>query len=458
MLPQRRRTLGPDSDIVAARGDTGSWIIATAAFLLVSLRQTYVIPGIPLGLGPGRFVLFACAGWFIFTRLTGHRSGYRLGAAGPVVAVFFTATLTAYGIGMTRASVPVRPADTDLVVEIMLVLTAYFFFTAVHDHAGLRRIVKALVAGAVVSAVFAIVAHFTGSELAAVLKPPGLVEKGEILNTDLFRGDVVRPQGSADHPLELAAVLAMIFPLAVGLTYSLRAGGQRWRPWAVAAAIVLGGVAVSVSRSALAGLFATFVFMALYWPIRRTLLMFASGVVLAALVFAVNPPLFKAYSVTLGMGWADPSAQYRVAAARYIMSHFSLFGSYAAGAGTSGFVIFDNQYLHHLSGAGIVGLVSYVVLLATAFLLAFRAYRYTRTLPGSSGAAADLYLGLAASFVTFACINVFLDVGGFVQIWTTMWLLIATAAVAFRISREQVTYLVRPPPPARADPVGGHLP
>jgi hypothetical protein len=32
--------------------------------------------------------------------------------------------------------------------------------------------------------------------------------------------------------------------------------------------------------------------------------------------------------------------------------------------------------------------------------------------------------------------NVVLDVGGFVQIWTTMWLLIATSAVAYRLSRR----------------------
>jgi hypothetical protein len=406
--------------------------------MLTALRQTYVLPAIPLSLGPGRFLLFAGAGLFIIIRLGGQKSGYRLGVLGRVLAVYFMSTLMAYGIGMTRESIPVRQADTDLVVEIMLILAVIFYFSVVHSYIGLRRVIKGLVAGSVVSAIFAIIAHITGVELATVLRPPGLIEKGTLLNSGLFRVDVVRPQGSADHPLELAAVLTIMFPLAVGLTYSMRAGRERWRLWAVATLIILIGVAVSVSRSALIGLFAACVFMALHWPIRRTLAMFGGILGLAMLVFAIKPPLLKAYSSTLGLGWRDPSAQYRAAAAQYILSHVSVFGSFAQGAGTSGYITFDNQYLHRLSEAGIFGLLAYIMLLGTSLVLAFRVFANARNrtnceLPAAS---AHLFLGLAASFIAYAVMSIVLDVGGFVQIWTTLWLLLATSAVAFRISRR----------------------
>jgi hypothetical protein len=440
MLKAHGRAPESFSDFVTAppRSEMDSWVIASAAFLLIALRQTYVLPGIPLGLGPGRFLLFVAAGWFIYSCVVGQKSLYRLGAVAGAAAVYFVSTLLAYGMGMTQEAIPVRQADTYLVVEIMLVLSVFYYVNVVHSYIALGRVIKGLVAGGVVSAVFAIVASASGVELAPVLRPPGLVEKGVFLTTDVFRVYVVRPQGSADHPLELAAVLTIMFPLAVGLTYSLRAGGQRWRLWAMATFIILVGVAVSVSRSALIALFVACVFMALFWPIRRTLAMVGGALGLAAVGFAVRPSLFEAYSSLFGLGFDDASSQNRVAAAQYIATKVSVFGSFARGAGTSGHVIFDDQYLHRLAETGLFGLFAYMMLLGTALVLAIRAFfnARKRTNPDLPAASAQLFLGLAASFIAYAVMNITLDVGGFVQIWTTMWLLLGSAAVAFRISRK----------------------
>jgi hypothetical protein len=417
------------------RDEVGSWVIASAAFMLIAFRQTYVVPALPLSLSPARLLLFGGACVFVIACLAGRKARYRVGVLGPVLLIYFMSTLTAYGIGMTQESIPIKTVDYYLVAEILLILAVIYYFNVVHSYTGLSRIIKALVAGGVVSAVFAILAHGTGADLAAVLRPPGLVEREAILNHDLVRGEVVRPQGSAGHPLEFAAVLTIIFPLAVGLTYSLRAECKRWLPWAMASVIIVIGVAVSVSRSALIGLFAAFVVMALFWPIRRTLLMIAGVLCLAVLVFLVNPPLFEAYSSTLGMGTDDPSAQFRLAAARYILSHFTLFGSFGQGGGTDNYV-FDDQYLYRLSETGMFGLLAYVLLLGTSLVLAIRAFLNVRhrKVSGVPAASAHLFLGLTASLTAYAVMNIVLDVGGFVQIWTTMWLLVATSAVAYRIS------------------------
>jgi O-antigen ligase len=354
-----------------------------------------------------------------------------------VLVIYVVATMLAYGTAMTSESIPIRTADYYLIVEIMLVLSVFFYLDVIHDYVALARVVKALVAGGLVSAVFAVLAHLTGVELATVLRPPGLVEKGTILNRVLLRGEVVRSQGSAGHPLELAAILTIILPIAVGLTYSLRENGKRWLPWAVATLVILVGVAVSVSRSALIGVLAAFVVMAFFWPIRRTIGMLVGAIGFATLLFAFNPPLFNAYASTLGLGTSDPSAQYRVVAARYILSRMSMFGSYGEAPGATGY-IFDDQYLYRLSQGGIVGLFAYVVLLAATLTLALRAYTNARKRmnPALPIGSAQLFLGLAASLTAYAVMNVVLDVGGFVQIWTTMWLLIATSAVAYRLSRR----------------------
>lgn len=432
------RLLDGPSDTAGARGsEVGSWVIASAAFLLVAFRQTYVIPALPLSLSPARLLLFGGAALFIIACLLGHQSKYRLGVMAPVLAIYVISTATAYGIGMTREAIPIKTVDYYFVVEIMLVLSVLFYFNVIHSYVGLRRVIKGLVAGAFVSAVFAILAHTTGVELARVLRPPGLIEKGAILTGELVRGDVVRPQGSADHPLELAAVLTITFPLAVGLAYSLRAAGERWRAWAAVAAVILVGVAVSVSRSALIGLLAAYIVMATFWPIRRTLAVLGAGAGLATLVFVANPALFQAYSSTVGLGRADPSAQYRLAAARYILSHFSMFGSFGQGGGADNYV-FDDQYLYRLAETGVAGLLAYLILLGTTFALALRAFLNARDeantqLPTGSS---QLLLGLVASLAAYATMNVVLDVGGFAQIWTTMWILVATSAVAWRISRK----------------------
>jgi hypothetical protein len=417
--------------------ETGSWVIACAAFLLIAFRQTYVIPGLPLALSPARFLLFAGATMFIAAAVVRRRSGYHFGVLGPVVAIYLVSTLMAYGIGMTSESIPVRTADYYVVVEILLICSVVFYFNVVRSFGELSRIVKALIAGAVVSAMFAIVAHMTGSDLAAMMHPPGLVEKDAILNRDLVRGDVVRPQGSAGHPLELAALLTIIFPLGVGLTYSLRASGKRWWPWAAASLAILIGVVVSVSRAALIGLLAALVVMALFWPIRRTLGMLGGVAGLAAIVFVANPPLFDAYSSTMVLGMGDPSAQYRLGAAQYILSNFTMFGAFGRGGGSDNY-IFDDQYLYRLSETGAFGLLAYVVLVGLALVLALRAFIDARKglNPELPKASVHLFLGLLASLTAYAVMNIVLDVGGFVQIWTTMWLLVATSAVAFRLSRR----------------------
>jgi len=439
VLPANGRSLHalPDLETAPPSGEIGSWIIASAAFMLVAMRQTYVLPALPLSLSPARFLLFLGAGLFILARLLGQRSGYRLGVLGPILATYLLSTLMAYGIGMTRESTPIRNTDYRIIVEIMLIVAVIFCFNVVHSYVGLRRVIKGLVAGGAVSAIFAILANITGLDLATYMRLPGLVERGTILYRDLLRGDVVRSQGSASHPLELAAVLTMLFPLAVGLTHSLRAGGDRWRLWAVATLTIFAGIAVSVSRSALIGLFAAFALMALYWPIRRTLAMLGGILGLAMLVFVVNRSLFEAYSSTLGLGRGDASAQYRVAAAQYILSNFSIFGMFGQAGGPSD-LIFDNQYLFRLADTGIFGLLAYVLLVGTALVLALRAFMNTRNQKNSElpAASAHLFLGLAASFTAYAVMNIVLDAGGFVQIWTTMWLLLATSAVAFRISQR----------------------
>ena len=229
----------------------------------------------------------------------------------------------------------------------------------------------------------------------------------------------------------------MLFPLAVGLTYSLRAGRDRWRLWAVATLTIFAGIAVSVSRSALIGLFAAFALMALYWPIRRTLAMLGGVLGLATLVFVVNRSLFEAYSSTLGLGWGDASAQYRVTAAhtycqtsRYLECMDKPVDQVILSSITS--IYFDWQTREYLD----CSLIScyWEQHWSRVSRLHERAKPEDLELPAAS---AHLFLGLAASFTAYAVMNAVLDAGGLTANLdndvVVTWPLFA---VAFRISRR----------------------
>src|SRR6476646_275673 len=132
--------------------EIGSWVLASAAFMLIAFRQSYILPFVPLGLSPARFVLLAAAFLFILTRLAGQHSEYRIGVLGPILTVYLLSTLIAYGAAMMRPSVPLDNVDAGLIREMLLVSVVFFFFSVVHTYAGLERVIKGLVAGGVVSA------------------------------------------------------------------------------------------------------------------------------------------------------------------------------------------------------------------------------------------------------------------------------------------------------------------
>jgi hypothetical protein len=439
-----KMTTGPTGSTVdvltpvdrSPRTEVGSWVLAVAAFLLIALRQTDLLPLVPLGLSPARFILIAGAALWVLTRLMGQRSGYRVPALGPILTIYALSLIVAYGAQMTR---PAQAPNTDPVfaAQVLLVLIVPFFLSVIHGYDGLLRVVKGLIAGGVVSATLALLTSLTGNADGIQLRIPGLVDGAGIPFTvdDVFRGGMIRAQGSASHPLELACVLTVIFPLALAVTLSLRAEGKRWWPWAAASAVIVGGVAVTLSRSGAVGLVVGLAVMACYWPIRRTLTVFAvsGGLVAAAVLLQV--PFISKYVTIFS---ADSSVAQRAAVTSALPFDITPFGMYARAAGGSssgaGVPTLDDQYLKALSETGVFGLLAYLLLVGMALVLAFRAFRNARNSPAGRRHA-QLFVGIAAAFSAYAVVSIFLDMAGFLQVWTLMWVLIALSAVAYRISR-----------------------
>ena len=78
----------------------------------------------------------------------------------------------------------------------------------------LKKLLGRVVIGATAMAVLGITQFFTGLDATQYIVIPGLKEQS--LNTDLLsRNGLNRPSATAAHPLEFAAVLAMVLPIAI---------------------------------------------------------------------------------------------------------------------------------------------------------------------------------------------------------------------------------------------------
>ncbi|NVM94400.1 O-antigen ligase family protein [Arthrobacter sp. AETb3-4] len=213
-------------------------------------------------------------------------------------------------------------------------------------------------------AVLGFAQFMTGHNFVDMVPIPGLSSGGaEGIDT---RGGFVRPEATARHTLEYAAVLSMILPLALTLGISDRAL-MRLKRWFPAVAILMAAL-VSVTRSALLGVVASLVLLVPTWKRSfRIRAMWVGGLGLVAMYFLV-PGLA---GTLLGMfSGGDPSVASRTDSYAVVGSYLSISPWFGRGAGTLGpsYRIFDNQYIGLLIETGIIGLAAFLGVVLTAIV------------------------------------------------------------------------------------------
>ncbi|WP_205786886.1 O-antigen ligase family protein [Specibacter cremeus] len=246
---------------------------------------------------------------------------------------------------------------------------------------------------------------FTGHNFVDSIQIPGLASGGTG-GVDT-RGGFVRPESTARHALEYAAVLSMILPIALTLGIN-----ERQRPllarWFPAAAIFMAAL-VSVTRSALLGVVAGVALSVPTWDRRlRVRALWVGGAGLAVMYFLV-PGLA---GTILGMfSGGDPSVASRTDSLAVVGHYLAVSPWVGRGLGTLGpaYRIFDNQYIGLLIETGIVGLTAFVVLMLTAILTTLLRRRGTDRLLGAMGPA------LAGAVLAGALLCAFFDAFHFPQ-------------------------------------------
>ena len=402
----------------------GPTYLAISGFFLLGMRQSLTVP-LALGLSIGQFLLFVFGGLWALTRLSGQRSD--TGSRWYLIAIlaYLTATLLSYAASMRRGvpQVAVAVGDRYLMVSLLLVLMAFAIITTVKTADDILLVMKGLVAGGTLSATFALIQSATGADIAGQFRIPGLKTTDFVLVKDLLREGVVRPQGSAGHPLELAAVLTVLIPIGFAMVMSLHARGQRAWPWAVCCAVLAGGALVTVSRSVLFGLGAVLVFMAWRWPVRRLAAFLATLVTVVVVGWLLQLRLLTALVSSFASLSDDPSIASRSNGMDYVAEHYDDHLWHGQGVGTySSYTpqpVLDSDYLSRLMESGVVGLTVYILLLCTVLVLALRASAF------ASPANAEMAGGLCGAVAAFIFVGLMLDTGGFIQSTTLAWIIIA---------------------------------
>ncbi|WP_072803656.1 O-antigen ligase family protein [Rhodococcoides yunnanense] len=439
--------LGRRFDLDPRAVSFGTVVLLVAVVLLLGMRQSFTVPG-ALGLSPASLILFGCGLLWVLTRIVGQRSRADLGLLSAAVVLYATASLVSFGSLSSRPtdSAIVASSQTNLITEFALVAAFFFVVTVVRTRTALEWVAKALIIGGAISAMFAIVQYGTGIDVAAMLKPPLLKDHGSVLSEALMREGFARPQGSAGHPLELSAVLTVLVPVALGVVYSARARGRRSWHWTLVAVILVGGAALTLSRSAVVGLGVAVLFMAWKWPVRRVLTLVAVVAVPLIVAYVTDSKLLNAFIQVFATSGTDSSLQSRDNGRDYVVEHFAdhlWFGEGTATYSARGNPVLDNQYLGRLMETGVFGLLTFVLLLATALGFAVVASRrFSERARRASDSRSDIGMfeltrGIAGALAATAVIALILDVSGFAQIWLLMWILVALAGSAFYIVRSE---------------------
>jgi len=437
------------------------WDSLIAGLILVVFLipiKRYTLPSqLPFNLEPYRILIaFVAAAWFT-SLLIDKRVRFRASGLEPPILLFVFAAVAS--VVVNNSSIQAAGVSTYVVKNLTFFASffvlLYVLVSLVRKREQLNRLIRLLVASGSLVALSAIVESRTNynvfNHLGHVL--PFLTYHDPSLNgatsLELGRGGRLRVYGSAEHPIELSAVLVMLIPLAL---YLARSTGRR--AW-FGAGVVLGlGALTSISRTGVVMM--VVVGLVLVW-LRPTDVKRLAPVLIPALCIAclaIPHTLGSFYSAFFPKGGliADQS----VAGQQCMCGRLAEFGPslhewsqrplFGEGFGsrvvsTADSVrlgvakarLLDDQWLSSLLEIGIAGVCALLWLFTRAIR---RMARIAREDDGPDGM---LAAAIAASVFAFAVGMLTFDSLGFVQVTITLFIFLAFSGVLTHLYREQTT-------------------
>ncbi|WP_147268690.1 O-antigen ligase family protein [Sphaerisporangium album] len=346
--------------------------------VLFVMPARYVVGPLGGAGSPSSMVAVLLLVWYLMSTLSPRWTPIRGRQPVRAVIVFFAlAVLASYVAANTRplSGDELNAADLGLVLVAGWAGIALVTADGITSMDRLETLRQRIVMGASFPALVAMVQFFTGIEVTQYLALPGLVEKGSAV---LFeREGFFRPAGTATHPIELGVVLAAILPLALHGAIFCRVPEQRRKRWTMVV-LIAAALPMSVSRSAILGLFVVMLVLLPTWPsewrLRAVLIFGASSIVMRLLIPGLIGTVLNLVSV-IGSDENSTTRTGDYDAVVAAVSQRPWFGQGFATYLPRMYRVIDNQYLMSSLETGLVGLLALLVFLLAGWVLARRARR-----------------------------------------------------------------------------------
>lgn len=356
--------------------------------------------------GPATVLALGCLVWWGWDRL--NRSSARGRGGAPVrnaALVLLLAVLLAYA---HSAGLPLPPEERTSADSGLLRMAGFVGLVCVAADGIARReqiwsLLRRWTVLCGLLSVLVFVQIATGQVWVDQLSVPGLTSPEGLAVQQ--RGAIIRPSGTATHPIELSAVFAMSMPVVV--VTALRE--RRW-PWtmrliAVAVPVVL---LLSGSRTGLLCGFVAFVVLLAALTPRARVVASVLGVLALMSLFVVRPGFLGALGQLFTGAGEDPSVASRTESYAVLLDYWSNRPWLGRGVGTflPQYWIFDNEYLLLLAGGGVVVVLALLGLFVVTTVSALRT-RARAQQPDDRMLVMALLAGAAAGAVSAAFFDAF---------------------------------------------------
>ncbi len=421
----------PRSHIGPSRGIDAVSVLTAYVVLLLAVPAPMVVGPLGSAGAPANILAIAAFFWWLWFHIQRDQplyQGYQPVRVGMLVWLLVMLLVYVHAMAGPIPGDEISTADSGM---LRLVGWAGVLLVANDGIPSLERnraLVRRLVFCVGLVALLGVVQLLTGQLWVDRLNIPGLTPYGTGAEV-ARRSGLIRPSGTATHPIEFGMVLTMMLPLAT--VFALRAPKRRWLFMVFLVAIAF-AIFLSISRSAMiCGLVAVVVLIS-SWPVAARLRAIAFMLAMSVLVYLSVPGLLGTIGRLFTGVTDDSSVQSRTGS--YDIAFDFIDRSPFLGRGFGTFLpkywILDNGYLGLLIEGGIIGLAALTALIVAALVVARKARSYAAD-PFDREVSQALFASIAAGASGLA----FFDTFGFPQSAGCFFLVLGLAGSTWRLTR-----------------------
>jgi polysaccharide biosynthesis protein PslJ len=437
-------------------------VLTVYVVLLMGIPAALVVA--PLGAVGGPAIIFAAVAFVFYLVTWLHPALAPERCRQPVrgAAILFACAIIATYVSVNRHIMPGlerNGADRGLILIFGWLGILLMASDGIVSMERLKKLLGRIVILGTFMAGLGITQFFTGLDATKYIIIPGLTAQAP--TTDLLsRNGLNRPAATAAHPLEFAAVLAMVLPIAINRA-RFAPPELRVRRW-LQVALIGAALPMTVSKAAVLALGVVCLVVLPTWSkVERRIAYVVMILGVVALWFLV-PGLLSTFRTLFATLTGDSSTTSRTSAFSTALPYIAQHPWLGHGFGTffpATYFFTDDQYLLSLIEIGVVGVLALLGLFITGLVTA-RKVRHVTTNPEIRDLGQALTATIAVSMVTFATF----DALSFGMAAGLTFVFLGCAGAALRLVRTQGAkadgHLAGPPvmPPEQEPPLLTHRP